>query len=244
MDDACPWGGFARANDFGCEPDLCAWIVHPAEAWSNVVFPLVAVALVVRYAREDRRLPVAWLPAIIVVMGAGSFAFHASMTHWLHAADVAAIFLFTAFLLAANLQRAGVVGANRFSACFLLLLAGGAVLSFINPQLGWIGIAAQGVAILWLAWRDPAHGPRRELVAAIAANQTAAVALWLDKGQVLCARGALAHIVQPHSFWHILSALSLFFFYRYERGLEHFADRRWKPEAEDVRLYGQRHGID
>jgi hypothetical protein len=221
----CPWESYARARDVGCEPDLCAWIVHPAEAWSNLAFFAVAGLLVVRYGRADGGLPIAWFPWIVGAIGVGSMAFHASMTHWLHAADVAAIFLFTGFLLAAYLQHAGLTDPSHFFACFLALVLGGALLAFADPRLGWIGIAAQGVSILWLAWRVPAPGPRRDLVAAIALNQLAAVALWLDKGRVACVRGALAHVVQPHSFWHILSALSLLFFYTYERGIEHALDR-------------------
>lgn len=220
MEDACPWAGFARAQDVGCEPDLCAWIVHPAETWSNLAFFAVAAVLVVRYGRADAQLPIVWFPWIVVVIGIGSTAFHASMVHWLHAADVAAIFLFTGFLLAAYLQHAGWVGPGRLSWSFLALVAAGTALAFADPRLGYIGVAAQGIAIVWIAHRLPARGPRRELIAAIALNQAAAVALWLDKGQVGCTRGVLAHVVQPHSFWHILSAVSLLFFYRYERQIE------------------------
>lgn len=137
------------------------------------------------------------------------------MVQWLHATDVVAIFLFTGFLLAANLQHAGLVDPSQFLACFLAFVAGGAILAFVDPRLGWIGIAAQGAGILWLAWRLPTRGQRRDLAAALALNQAAAVALWLDKGQVACTRGVLAHLVQPHSFWHVLSALSLLYVYRY-----------------------------
>lgn len=221
MENRCPWGGFARAEDVGCEADLCAWIVHPAEAWSNLAFIAVAVGLVVCYGRADRRLPVAWFPAIVAAIGVGSFAFHASMAYWLHAADLAAIFLFSGFLLAANLQHVGLIRASRFPACFLVLAAGGVGLAVASPRLAWIGIAAEGVAILWLAWRISARGPRPDLLAAIALNQVAAVALWLDKFQVVCVGGVFGHVLQPHSFWHVLSALSLLFFYRYERQLEH-----------------------
>jgi hypothetical protein len=212
--------GFARAADVGCEPDLCAWVVHPAEAWSNLAFFAVAAGLIVRYGRADRGLPVAWLPWIIMVIGAGSFAFHTSMTHWLHTADVAAIFLLTGFLLATYLQRTGMVPENRFGASFLTWIAAGAVLALWNPWLGFVGIAVQGLAVLWLAWRLPRRGPGWDLVAAIALNQAAAAALWLDKAQVACAEGALTHVVQPHSLWHVLSALSLLFVYRYERRVE------------------------
>jgi hypothetical protein len=51
MQRSCPWAGFVRADDVGCEPDLCAWIVHPAEAWSNLAFFAVAAVLLARYGR-------------------------------------------------------------------------------------------------------------------------------------------------------------------------------------------------
>lgn len=226
MEGACPWEGFARADYAGCEPDLCAWIVHPAETWSNLAFIALAALLVVRYGRADRELPVAWFPWIVVAIGAASAAFHASMLSWLEATDLAVIFLFTGFLLAASLQHAGVASPERFPALFFGLAAGGAALAFLDPRLGYVGIATQGAAILWSARRIPVRGPRRELVAAVALNQIAAVTLWLDHGQVACVRGVLAHFVQPHSFWHVLSALCLLFLYRYERQIEHALHRR------------------
>jgi len=220
MEGSCPWGGFGRAQDVGCEPDLCAWIVHPAEAWSNIAFFAVAAILLIRYGRADRQLPVAWFPWIVVAIGVGSTAFHASMVDWLLESDVFAIFLLTGFLLTTYLQHAGLVGPSRLPT-FVVLVAAGAALGLVNPVLGYIGIAAQGAIILWLGWHLPMRGPRRELVAALVLNQAAAVALWLDKSQVACARGGFVHVVQPHSFWHILSALSLLFVYRYERKVEH-----------------------
>jgi len=229
MGSACPWAIYARARDVTCEPDLCAWIVHPAEAWSNVAFFAVAAALVARYGRADRGLSVAWFPWIVVAIGLGSFAFHASMVQWLHATDVAAIFLFTGFLLASYLRHAGLIAPSRFGACFLALVCGGAGLAFVDPRLGWLGIATQGAAVLWLALHVPVRGPRRDLVGAIALNQLAAVAFWMDQGQIACARGALAHVVQPHSFWHVLSALSLVFFYRYERVVGRASDAGSAP---------------
>jgi hypothetical protein len=226
MEAICPWGGYARAEYVGCEPDLCAWIVHPAETWSNLAFIAVAAALIVRYGRTDRHLAVAWFPFIVIGIGIASAAFHASLMYWLHAVDLAAIFVLTGFLLAANLRHAGMIGADRFPVVFLILAAAGTALAFADQgqALTWlviIVIAGQGCAIVWSAWRIPARGPRRELVAAIALNQVAAVALWLDRGHVLCTGGVLTHVVQPHSFWHIVSALSLLFFYRYERAVEH-----------------------
>jgi hypothetical protein len=220
MERSCPWSGFTPADDIGCETDLCAWIVHPAETWSNLAYFAVAAVLVVSYGGADRRLRVAWLPWIVVAIGIGSTAFHGSMVRWLQTADLTAIVVLTGFLLATYLERAGLVASRRFPGTVLGLVAAGAALAVTNPWAGYAGIAVQGGAIVWLASRLPMRGPRRELVGFIALNQTAAVALWLDKGQIACAGGVLGHVVQPHSFWHLFSALSLLFFYRYERQVE------------------------
>lgn len=221
MENPCPWERFARAEYSGCEPDLCGWIVHPAETWSNLAFVAVAGGLFLRYGRADRRLLVAWLPLIVVAIGVFSAAFHASMSYWLQAVDLAVIFLFTGFLLAANLQHVGLASREQFGALFFFLAAGGAALALVDARLGYLGIAAQGATILWSYWRIPARGSRIDLGAAIGLNQAAALGLWLDHAQVACTQGPLAHVLQPHSFWHVLSALSLVFFYRYQREIEH-----------------------
>jgi hypothetical protein len=220
MERSCPWSGFARADDIGCEPDLCAWIVHPAETWLNLAYFAIAAVLIVRYGAADRELRVVVLPWIVVAIGIGSAAFHASMIRWLHAMDLAAIFVLTGFLLAAYLERAGFVARSLFPRCLLALVAPGVALAVLNPRAAYVGIALQGAAVLWLAWRLPTRGPRRELFRFLALNQVAAVALWVDKGQVACAGGMLSNVVQPHSFWHMFSACSLLFVYRYERDVE------------------------
>jgi hypothetical protein len=235
MEGSCPWSGFVRAEDVGCELDLCAWIVHPAETWSNLAYFAVAAILIARYGPADRSLRIAWLPWIFVVIGIGSAGFHASMIHWLHMADVAAIFVLTGFLFAAYLERAGLIRPSRFPGSCLALVAIGVAPAVVSPWAGYVGIAAQGIGILWLARRSQVRGPRGELLGFVALNQAAAVALWLDKGQIACAGGALSHIVQPHSLWHVLSAFSLFFLYRYERIVERVTathDGRNEPVGE------------
>src|SRR6476661_2596485 len=103
MNGSCPWSNFVRATYSGCEPDVCGWIIHPAEAWSGLAYLVVAAALFLRYRVVDRTLPVSWLPLIVATIGTFSILFHASMTRWLHVVDLWAIFFFTGFLLAANL---------------------------------------------------------------------------------------------------------------------------------------------
>src|SRR5262249_17268590 len=158
MAGSCPWAWFVRADDVGCEPDLCAWIVHPAETWSNLAFFAVGAVLLARYGRPDRPLPAAWLPWVVIAVGIGSFSFHASMIRWVVVADVAAIFLLTAFLLAAYLQHAGLAGPSWLIVSFLALLAAGVALAVVDPRLGYVGVAAQGIAILGLGWRLPVRG--------------------------------------------------------------------------------------
>jgi hypothetical protein len=233
MADTCPWDAFPRADYSGCEPDLCAWIVHPAETWSNVAAIAVACVLVARYRALDRDLQVRWFPFVILGIGIASAAFHASMVHWFQALDLTAISLFTGFLLAANLCHAGLIKHDRFAGWFFLFAAGGGALGTVDARLGYFALALQGASILWSYSRIPARGLRSDLVAAIALTQVGAAALWLDHAGIACTQGPLAHVVQPHSFWHLMSALSLVFFYRYQRDVERILRGRltWAEDA-------------
>ena len=39
----CPWSDYAPATIAFCERRLCAWIVEPSNAWSNVAYVLVGL---------------------------------------------------------------------------------------------------------------------------------------------------------------------------------------------------------
>ena len=72
MTTPVPWGALPRATLDTCEPDVAGWIVHPAETVSALAYVAVGLIVWLKYRRADARLPVRFLPAIVVSIGAAS----------------------------------------------------------------------------------------------------------------------------------------------------------------------------
>ena len=51
----CPWSGFTPPNVDWCEEELCAWVVNPADTWSNLAYRRRRRAWMWWAARQRRR---------------------------------------------------------------------------------------------------------------------------------------------------------------------------------------------
>ena len=51
----CPWSNWAPATISFCEERLCAWVVEPSNAWSNLAF--VAGGAVMLWQSRNLRQP-------------------------------------------------------------------------------------------------------------------------------------------------------------------------------------------
>jgi hypothetical protein len=216
----CPWDEFERTSLQFCEPIRCAWIVNPANAWSNLAHVAIAVILFWHYRRADAGLRVRWLPPIIAINGLIPFVFHASMTRVFAVADLSVAFLFTAFLSCLHLERAGHLPATRVPLAYALLGPGFFVLPFMREQLGFVGLTLQGLFVIWsIRWVASGVG-RRDFHLALGLVLSGSALNLLDHHHIGCTTGALAHVVQPHVGWHLAVASALAFFYRYARAVE------------------------
>lgn len=216
-----PWSGFARAALDTCEPDVAGWIVHPAEAATALAYLAAALLIWTMSHPDERDLPIARFPAVIAVVGLASMLFHASFTATLQAVDLAAIFLATGHLLSASLVSRGYVTRRAFPRAVLALAGIGALLPFLHLWLGFAGVTGQAMAVLLLHRRGPAgRAASSDYRLAVALVLPGVALLGLDHAGVACLGGRLAHVVQPHAIWHLLSAAALFFIYRAERDVE------------------------
>ena len=219
-----PWDALGRATLDTCEPDVAGWIVHPAETVSALAYVGVALTLWLRYRQVDRWLGVRFLPAIAGVIGAVSLFFHASFAAPFQTLDLAVIPLFTGYMLAASLVHRRRVEQRSFRRVFLTSAAVGVAAPQIHLGLGFAMVTAQAAAVLWL-WRGPWIGDARtDARAATWLLLPGALLLALDHAGIGCLGDGLEHLVQPHAVWHLVSAASVWFFYRAERQLE----RRWR----------------
>lgn len=95
----CPWDGWEAASVSFCEARLCATVVEPSNAWSSMAYVLLGGWLLVR--PEARRN---WLLGSVavanVMIGLGSFAFHATGTFVGELIDLFGMFLLSGLMLA------------------------------------------------------------------------------------------------------------------------------------------------
>jgi hypothetical protein len=218
MDPTDPWGAFAPANLEMCEETVSGLVAQPANTWSNAGFFVVAW-LIARLGRQEHAPVARLLAPIAVATGVGSIAFHATGTLFGQLVDQSLMFLESSFFIVVNLRRAGVLG-RAWSAVLLhvALVAGSTAALVVVPTAGIALFAAHVVgflgleAYLFVARRE---APRKYgALAAVGACFTVSYAAWwLDHLRVVCDPDN--HVFGGHAAWHLLGALSFYFWYRH-----------------------------
>lgn len=222
--------------DCYCEAARSGLAAQPANAWSNLGFVVVGL-IVLRDAtrirpggslmRDDRRFPYLF-GAIGVFLGLGSFALHGALRLWGAFLDVESMMTFVAFFLAYDVTRITAGGWRRFLGWFLGVFALLTALVVAAPQehaRTIFGVVVGITLIVEASVSYPRMRPRWPRP--IAANRTpwfwvglaafaTAFAIWLPSrdGGPLCDPNSL---LQGHAIWHVLSAVSVWCFYRYLR---------------------------
>lgn len=203
---------WTRQLDGYCERLGPGFWAEPLNAVTNAAFLLAAVAALV-LARRAGRLDgaVAWLIALLVMIGVGSFLFHTLATAWAALADTGPITVFILSYFAIAMTRFG--GLRRRWAALLTLgflcamaalppalaaLARGALHGsggYIPALLALLGVG------LWLRGRG--HPTGVWLMGASGLFAISLAARTLD--MPLCS----AWPVGTHFLWHVLNALLL-----------------------------------
>mgnify|MGYP001156919766 FL=1 len=222
-----PWNQFEPAIFETCEPTLEGWIAHPAEATSAIAYLVVAILLWRHFGYRDRTLFVRYLPFALGIIGLTSVLFHVSYTAIFQILDVASIPLFMGYLCAATVAHRQQIDLSRFPQLFWAITTISMLLVAANLALGFVVVIGQGCVIIWCWWTDPITRNNADARRAILLLVSGAMLLGLDHAAIGCVGGIGAHLIQPHSIWHLLSAASGFFFYRAERQLE----RNWHSRA-------------
>ena len=220
-----PWKEFTPALFETCEPTLDGWIAHPAEATSALAYLVVAVLLWRQFGYRDRTLFVRYLPLALGIIGVTSILFHVSYTELFQVIDVAAIPLFMGYICAATIVHRRQLDVSTILRLFWFITVISVLLITTNLAVGFAIVITQGCAILWFWWTNPFTRENTDARRAILLLVFGAILLGLDHAAIGCVSGSNAHLVQPHSVWHLLSAASGYFFYRAESQLERNWDR-------------------
>jgi hypothetical protein len=222
----CPWYALSEArlpNVDWCEAQRCGWVVEPSNAWSNLAYVLVGVALIAA-ARRSRSPALRGFGPAAIVVGVCSGIYHASYTFALQILDFFAMYVFCYWLLVLNLRRAGVLSPRTWLGAYAALVL---VTTALTVGADFAGIPIQGIVFVLiigivgseLRLRARAATPYAMgwFWAAMAALAAGGVASALDVTRTWCDPHS---IVQGHALWHLLSALCLAAVFLHFRPLE------------------------
>tara|TARA_B100000686_G_C16659577_1_gene900154 strand:- start:760 stop:1260 length:501 start_codon:yes stop_codon:yes gene_type:complete len=159
------------------------------------------------------------------IIGVTSILFHVSYTELFQVIDVAAIPLFMGYICAATFVHCQQANVSTFLRLFWFITGISVLLVTTNLALGFASVITQGCVIIWFWWTKPFTRDNTDARRAILLLVFGAMLLGLDHAAIGCVSGANAHLVQPHSVWHLLSAASGYYFYRAESQLEKDWDR-------------------
>ena len=152
-------------------------------------------------------------PAVLLV-GVGSFVFHASNTHVTQLFDFLGMYLFCGMLLGINAARIGWLAPSRVTPAVLAGALG--LTAFTGIVVRWqasiqLIVLALILAIIVSEWRCHRRAqPRpqvRWFITAVTLLGVALVCSLLDATRRWCVPED--HIFQGHAAWHVLSAASL-----------------------------------
>lgn len=223
MQPGCPWSDIANAwlpNIKWCEAQVCSIVVEPANTWSNLAYVLIGLVLWWRGRatgpRPDR-LQVTFGKAELVV-GVFSFAFHMSYSGLLQVLDFAAMFVFVGLTLSLNGVRLGWLSAARrtrvyvatvvaFTALVVALRFTSFPIQLVTPVLILATVVTEALL------RRRGRADYRWFFASLVTLVGAGVLSGLDAARVLC--DPHDHLLQGHALWHVLSAVSLAFAWRF-----------------------------
>ena len=153
----------------------------------------------------------------LLIIGAGSAFYHASLTFAGQFADLMGMYLLGTFILLYNVGRLRAMSAPVIVASYLALNIVLAVVLFEAPTLRRYVFAALIVVALFLEVRVRRRveaGDLRFLLQALGAMVVAFVIWTLDLRGVICVPGSL---VQGHAVWHLLGAVASWWMYEYYR---------------------------
>ena len=232
---AATWWGWlgpdvGRGGNF-CEAARTGWVRQPANTLSNLGFVVAGLA-VAWYATERVRLGVTLgahpalataYAVLVVLLGPGSMAMHATQTDLGGHLDLLSMFLVSGFALAYALMRFVRRGPGFLGVVFVLAVVVGMAAQLRGgsaPLVGHVGNAAFALQVLLAVGLEVAlvrrAVPRQDVWfgAASVVTLLSAFAIWTTgtTGHAWCRPDA---VLQQHALWHVLCACAAYLLFRH-----------------------------
>ncbi len=201
-----------------CEETLCSVISEPANTWSNLSYILIALWMIYLTRGSSKNLRL--YPVMILLMGLGSFFYHASNFYPSQIIDFVGMFLFTGWCLGVNLIRLKKLKATSLLAFVLLYSLALTVImhvmyvSMIKFQLL---VLVAGLLISATEFISKA-GSRKWFITSLGLLIIAFSFSISDGSRFWC--DPTNHIVmQGHAIWHLIAGLAMGTIYLHYREL-------------------------
>jgi predicted membrane channel-forming protein YqfA (hemolysin III family) len=215
----CPWSDYAPATIAFCERRLCAWVVEPSNAWSNVAYVLVGV-WILWHRRAALGTALTAIGVAAILLGLGSFSFHATGVRVFEVVDVSGMYLISGLALTFALQRLLAWSDAVAVAFFVAVVLASSLLMIGLGNDGIVMFGVQTFAAVALEVHLRARTPPGVAVWLVRAMAAMAIGLVI---WVLDLKGALCdpdnHVVTGHAVWHVLTAVAVLCFYRFQERL-------------------------
>lgn len=209
---ACPWSSWDPGTVQFCEERLCAWVVEPSNAWSSGIYLLIGLYMLRQALRPlaPRSIAVA---AAQIMIGVGSFFFHATGTFWGELVDQLGLFMLSALILSCSAAQARRLSARQTIALYVVSVVASTVLLLCVRPIGIPLFAAQlAIGLLWQIrlWsqsRDPIRSAHRPFFVGVGLFLVS-FAIWVtDITHLVCS--PQNHLVTGHAIWHVLNAICI-----------------------------------
>ena len=213
---SCPWSQFQPGHLDFCEAKLCAWIVKPAETWSNMAFVVIGL-YIIYLARKENRPHLLPIGIVAQFLGVFSGLYHATGTfigEWL---DISSMILFTGTGIVYNLRRLFLIPKRSMVLIFATLMLTSMVLIYYFEKLGVVlfGMQFIGCALmeLYLFSKAPVKANYFYFKAMVVTFLVAWGVWWLDIMKIWC--NPDNHIFTGHAFWHVATSFTFLFVYHF-----------------------------
>jgi hypothetical protein len=226
-----PWSMWRTAT---CMPDACfcealgtGFVRQPIDTWSNLAFVLVGLLILEDVLRlssnrsnllaQRRTYGVVYAVAVILI-GLGSWFYHASLTFVGQWFDVMGMYLLGTFMVLYNFARLRPLSSRTFALSYVLFNLALALSLIVVPELrrylfGLLLVATIALEVV-IRRRSVTQIRTGFFIAALSIYVLAQLIWTLDLNHIVCDPTGL---LQGHALWHILTAASAGLLYLYYR---------------------------
>lgn len=209
--NSCPWDKYTRGTTQFCEAHLCSWIESPAIAWAAVTYLFASLFLFKFLFHKKNKNILSFAPYVALVMGIGSFGYHASHTLFFQFVDVLGMFSLGMMIIISSLSHLGKISQNYSKKLFVFfifliiemtafLYLGGGSAPIILGVLVFIYLILE-----FISFRKNPYPTYKFFKLSMASFGIALFSLWMEKGSGLC--NPQNHYFQWHAVWDSFSAV-------------------------------------